>query len=138
VCHPGFSTRETATDVSGRGVGLDAVRSSVYAVGGAFQATTRPGRGTTWRIAIPVPRITFDGLLLRFSAIPFPVVVQPGTNLERAAELVQRLGVGLALATDVQPSPVTARRLIATAPPAAYEVVAVDSGEALLVHPGRR
>ena len=50
---PGFSTAETISDISGRGVGLDAVRSSLAAIGGLVEVASTPGQGTTVRFTVP-------------------------------------------------------------------------------------
>jgi two-component system chemotaxis sensor kinase CheA len=50
---PGFSTAGSVTDISGRGVGLDAVRSSLAAMGGQVAVASVPGQGTTIRFTIP-------------------------------------------------------------------------------------
>lgn len=51
--HPGFSSREVATEVSGRGVGLDAVRAAITALGGTISVATREGVGTRFTIRFP-------------------------------------------------------------------------------------
>ena len=48
-CLPGVSTAERVTDISGRGVGMDVVKSRVDAFGGALQIDSQPGRGTPSR-----------------------------------------------------------------------------------------
>ena len=50
---PGFSTAQTVSDISGRGVGLDAVRSSLAAMGGRVAVASTPGRGATVRFTVP-------------------------------------------------------------------------------------
>ncbi len=50
---PGFSTSESVSDISGRGIGMDAVKSKVAELGGSISVKTRKGRGTTFRIRIP-------------------------------------------------------------------------------------
>lgn len=50
----GFTSRESATDLSGRGVGLDAVRSSMRALGGDVLVESVPGRGTRFELRVPV------------------------------------------------------------------------------------
>jgi len=50
---PGFSTAQAVTDLSGRGVGMDVVRTSVESVGGHIEVESRPGRGSTFRILVP-------------------------------------------------------------------------------------
>ena len=50
---PGFSTAATVTELSGRGVGLDAVRTAVNRLGGQVEASSVPGKGTTVRFTLP-------------------------------------------------------------------------------------
>ncbi|MBV9041667.1 MAG: chemotaxis protein CheA [Acidimicrobiia bacterium] len=52
--HPGLSTKEEVTNLSGRGVGMDVVRSSLDQVGGSVEVTSEPGRGTLFRISVPL------------------------------------------------------------------------------------
>jgi len=51
---PGFSTRDEATDISGRGVGMDAVKSKTVALGGALDLTSQPGKGSKVTIILPL------------------------------------------------------------------------------------
>ncbi|GGC01735.1 chemotaxis protein CheA [Cellulomonas carbonis] len=51
---PGFSTAEAVTNVSGRGVGMDVVRTKIEAIGGTVEVESEVGRGTTWRLRIPL------------------------------------------------------------------------------------
>ncbi len=51
---PGFSTAEQVTNVSGRGVGTDVVRTKVESIGGVVDVQSTPGLGTTWRMRIPL------------------------------------------------------------------------------------
>lgn len=51
---PGFSTAASVTNVSGRGVGMDVVRTKIEGIGGAVDVESVPGRGTTWRLRIPL------------------------------------------------------------------------------------
>lgn len=53
IFRPGFSTAETVTDLSGRGVGMDAVRAAVTRLGGRVAVETSPDRGTTVRFTLP-------------------------------------------------------------------------------------
>ena len=55
---PGFSSAEAVTDISGRGVGLDVVRTEMEKLGGKLKLTTRKGRGTTFQLTYPIaPRV---------------------------------------------------------------------------------
>ena len=51
---PGFSTAEKVTNISGRGVGMDVVKTKVEGIGGSVDVETKFGRGTTWRMRIPL------------------------------------------------------------------------------------
>ncbi|WP_262030997.1 chemotaxis protein CheA [Microvirga sp. Mcv34] len=62
---PGFSTAEKVTDLSGRGVGMDAVRSSVERMGGQVGVQSRPGRGTTVRFILPLTVVMTKVMLVR-------------------------------------------------------------------------
>ncbi|MEM7337055.1 MAG: chemotaxis protein CheA [Actinomycetota bacterium] len=54
IFHAGFSTAEKVTNVSGRGVGMDVVRTNIEQIGGSVEVRTVPGEGTTFRIEIPL------------------------------------------------------------------------------------
>jgi len=54
IFHPGFSTAEKVTDVSGRGVGMDVVRSNVEMMGGTIRIESEPGRGTIVILRLPL------------------------------------------------------------------------------------
>ena len=62
---PGFSTAEKVTAVSGRGVGMDVVKRNIERLRGQIQIETQPGRGTTFRIRLPLTTAIIDGLLVR-------------------------------------------------------------------------
>ncbi|MDB4906040.1 MAG: CheA signal transduction histidine kinase [Gemmatimonadetes bacterium] len=61
----GISTRQAATDISGRGVGLDAAREAVQRVGGDLRFDWTAGRGTTFTIDVPVTMATLRAVLMR-------------------------------------------------------------------------
>jgi two-component system, chemotaxis family, sensor kinase CheA len=54
VFQPGFSTAAAVTNVSGRGVGMDVVRTNIEKIGGTVGVESRVGQGTTWRLTIPL------------------------------------------------------------------------------------
>ncbi|MCD2204988.1 chemotaxis protein CheA [Halobacterium sp. KA-6] len=54
VFHPGFSTNDEVTDVSGRGVGMDVVRDTVSRLDGSVSVSSVPGEGTTFTMTLPV------------------------------------------------------------------------------------
>ena len=65
ISHPGFSTAEQVTGVSGRGVGIDAVQARTRALGGTFEVATEVGEGTTVTIRLPVTLAIVRALLAR-------------------------------------------------------------------------
>ncbi|HKJ87746.1 MAG TPA: chemotaxis protein CheA, partial [Gammaproteobacteria bacterium] len=88
VLRPGFSTAEAVSDVSGRGVGMDAVRSMVEGTGGTLAVENREEGGTRVRMALPMSMAVTRVLLVDVAGqqfgIPFPNVldtlrVDPGT-----------------------------------------------------------
>ena len=62
---PGFSTAEAVTNVSGRGVGMDVVRTNVEKIGGKVELDSRPGKGTTLRLRIPLTLAIIPALIVR-------------------------------------------------------------------------
>lgn len=72
---PGFTTRSTVSELSGRGVGLDVVKSAVDALGGAIEISSTPGKGTTFRLSLPlsVAIIPVLMVLIGGSTLAFPV-----------------------------------------------------------------
>jgi two-component system chemotaxis sensor kinase CheA len=61
---PGFSTAKTVTNISGRGVGLDVVKSNIEKIGGVVDVTSRPGEGMTVRLRIPLTLAIIPGLVV--------------------------------------------------------------------------
>ena len=61
---PGFSTAQTVTNVSGRGVGMDVVKSHIEKIGGVVDVFSRPGEGATVKIKIPLTLAIIPGLVI--------------------------------------------------------------------------
>jgi two-component system, chemotaxis family, sensor kinase CheA len=61
---PGFSTAQTVTNLSGRGVGMDVVKSHIEKIGGAVDVFSRPGQGATVKIKIPLTLAIIPGLVI--------------------------------------------------------------------------
>jgi len=89
IFHPGFSTAKAITAVSGRGVGMDVVKTNIELIGGTIEIRSEPGRGTTFTIKIPLTLAIVAALIVsardqRF-AIPQVAVlelvrVKPGSD----------------------------------------------------------
>jgi two-component system chemotaxis sensor kinase CheA len=62
---PGFSTAATVTNVSGRGVGMDVVQTNVEKIGGKVEIDSKPGKGTTLRLRIPLTLAIIPALIVR-------------------------------------------------------------------------
>ena len=68
---PAFTLKDTVSDISGRGVGLDAVRDMVAQVRGTVRVTTVPGRGTQFRLQLPVTLSVLRALLVEIGGEPY-------------------------------------------------------------------
>ena len=73
ILRPNFSTRDTATQVSGRGIGMDAVYSRVIEMSGSFNLDSETGRGCTIEIRLPQTLISSHALLVRIGPQFFAV-----------------------------------------------------------------
>ena len=62
IFQPGFTTTDSVSDLSGRGVGLDVVRNNIYALGGNVDIDSQVGRGTRFSIRLPLTLAILDGL----------------------------------------------------------------------------
>ncbi|MCU1375620.1 MAG: histidine kinase [Actinomycetia bacterium] len=78
IFEPGFSTAETITNVSGRGVGMDVVRTNIEKIGGSVDISSAPGEGTTFRIKIPLTLAIIPALIVTAGAERFAI---PQINL---------------------------------------------------------
>jgi two-component system, chemotaxis family, sensor kinase CheA len=65
IFQPGFSTKDQATDVSGRGVGMDVVRNNIEAVGGTIDVVTKVGSGTTFSAILPLAKALVSSSLTK-------------------------------------------------------------------------
>ena len=160
VCLPGFTTRTEASDLSGRGVGLDVVRGAISNIGGTVSATTSSGAGTTWTVEVPLPQLSIAGHVFRVQHVPFPLVIDEAWRLTETSpgapviDVALRLGLAdeaageapryltngkltVGIVSDRAPQPAQARRLVAVAPPSFAEIVTLDTVEGLLIHPER-
>ena len=62
---PGFSTAETISDISGRGVGMDVVRSNIQEIGGRISVKSTPGKGMVIQLALPLTLAVMDGMVIK-------------------------------------------------------------------------
>lgn len=88
---PGFSTANQVTDISGRGVGMDVVRTNIKELKGSVQVSSEVGKGTRFTLSLPLTLAIIDALLVRVSrhifAIPLDAVSEttkiPAENISR-------------------------------------------------------
>ena len=85
VFHPGFSTAEKVTSVSGRGVGMDVVRSNIEKIGGTIDMTSVEGKGTNFQIKIPLTLAIVAGLLVEASGERYAIPQISVLELVRAS-----------------------------------------------------
>jgi two-component system chemotaxis sensor kinase CheA len=62
IFEPGFSTKEAVSEISGRGVGMSVVKESIQALNGSYEITTVIGKGTTFRLKLPLSLSLYNGL----------------------------------------------------------------------------
>jgi two-component system chemotaxis sensor kinase CheA len=78
--HPGFSTADTITDISGRGVGLDVVRGAIESLKGTIRVTTNEGRGSSFELLLPPTMAIVEVMIVRLNnrriAVPISAIVE--------------------------------------------------------------
>ena len=125
ILQPGFSTAEEITELSGRGVGLDVVQSVLGHLKGTVEIETAPGRGTTFRLRLPLTLAIIRALMFRVEqrlyALPLNAVAEIARTVEEDIHRVEHYDV-LQLRNDVLPllrlgsqppsGPETARRKV--------------------------
>lgn len=65
IFEPGFSTAQSLSDVSGRGVGMDVVRQNVVSLGGRISIFSTPGEGTRFLMSLPLTLAVLDGMIVQ-------------------------------------------------------------------------
>lgn len=97
---PGFSTASKVTDLSGRGVGMDVVRSAIQSLGGRVNISSTPGKGTTMSISLPLTLAVLDGMVVDVAGqtmvVPITAIIE--TLRPAAADLHAVAGAGKVVA----------------------------------------
>jgi two-component system chemotaxis sensor kinase CheA len=86
VFRPGFSTAEEITEISGRGVGLDVVRSVLHRLKGTVELETKPGEGTKFRLKLPLTLAIIKALLFRIEHRLYAIPLNAVAEIARAKE----------------------------------------------------
>ncbi|MGY1640432.1 chemotaxis protein CheA [Geodermatophilus sp. SYSU D00703] len=94
---PGFSTAAAVTNVSGRGVGMDVVKTNIEAIGGTIEVESVPGKGTCTRLRIPltlaiVPALTVECAGDRYAIPQISLQELVSLDAEKAANAVEEVG----------------------------------------------
>ncbi|MBK1656618.1 hybrid sensor histidine kinase/response regulator [Paracraurococcus ruber] len=96
IFRSGFSTAAAVTDVSGRGVGMDVVRTNVERIGGTIELSTKPGKGSVFTIKIPLTLAIVSALIVDCAGQRYAVpqisvteMVQAGEGGERRIERIR-------------------------------------------------
>ncbi len=94
---PGFSTAQAVTNVSGRGVGMDVVRTKIEAIGGTVDIESEVGRGTTWRLRIPLtlaimPALTVEHLGELFAVPQVNLLELVALDAQKTATAIEYVG----------------------------------------------
>lgn len=76
VMLPGFSTAEATTDISGRGVGMDAVRARILSLGGSVEISSVPGEGTTFTVRLPLTLAIIGALLVNAGGETYAIQIE--------------------------------------------------------------
>jgi two-component system chemotaxis sensor kinase CheA len=82
---PSFSTAKEVTDVSGRGVGLDVVKSKIETLGGEVEVKTQLGEGSTWIIRLPLTLAIIQALMVEVGGEKYAISLNSVTTLENIA-----------------------------------------------------
>ena len=86
IFHPGFSTADKVTDVSGRGVGMDVVRKHVQKLRGRIEIESTPGKGTTFTVRLPLTLAIIDGLVVGVGGERFIIPIFAVAEMIRPSE----------------------------------------------------
>ncbi len=91
----GVSTADEITDISGRGVGMDVVKTNIHKLGGAIKLDTHIGKGTTITIMLPLTLAILDGLDIKVGnqkyILPLSSIVE---SLQPTSEMIKKIGDG--------------------------------------------
>ncbi|MEN6412409.1 MAG: hybrid sensor histidine kinase/response regulator [Veillonellales bacterium] len=140
IMTPGFSTAEEITDISGRGVGMDVVKTNIEKLGGKIEVFSDPGKGTTFRLILPLTLAIISAFIVAVDGKSFVIpqanvrellLIQPGETGEKRVEVVQNRPV-LRLRGRLFPLVRLADILAGETPPAAAAVKAFANTEQLL------
>lgn len=98
IFHPGFSTADVISDVSGRGVGMDVVRRNIRGLGGSVEVKTEKGHGSVFTIRLPLTLAILDGQLAKVGSETY---VFPLVSIVESIQVDKSLVKGIAGQTEL-------------------------------------
>ncbi|MBD3668131.1 MAG: Hpt domain-containing protein [Kangiella sp.] len=85
ILQPGFSTAETVTQISGRGVGMDVVHSEILQLGGSLNISSEEGKGTTMTVRLPFTLSSNQALMVKVKGEPYAIPLSNITTVARVS-----------------------------------------------------
>ena len=139
ICTPGFSTAAAVTDLSGRGVGMDAVREAVHALAGALTIQSQAGQGSRFILRLPITVSIINALIVQSGPfeIAFPLNIIARTVELKRCDILEQSGRSTILVENVA-VPLRNLREVLLLPPHAQDegalqpVIVCDVGGSLL------
>jgi two-component system chemotaxis sensor kinase CheA len=98
IFHPGFSTADVISDISGRGVGMDVVRRNIRGLGGSVEVKTEQGKGSVFTIRLPLTLAILDGQLAKVGSETY---VFPLVSIVESIQVDKSLVKGIAGQTEL-------------------------------------
>ena len=86
IFHPGFSTKEQVTEVSGRGVGMDVVKTNIESLGGEVNLMSKLGEGSSFKIVLPLTLAIIEGIIIKAKEEQFIV---PLTQIHEITQVTE-------------------------------------------------
>ncbi|OUR96456.1 hypothetical protein A9Q84_08885 [Halobacteriovorax marinus] len=92
IFHPGFSTKDQVTEVSGRGVGMDVVKTNIEKLSGEVKVKTERGKGSVFKVVLPLTMAIIDGMVIRVGGEKFIIPLnQVHESLKPNEEIVHEV-----------------------------------------------
>lgn len=92
IFHPGFSTKEQVTEVSGRGVGMDVVKTNIEGMSGSIEVRTEMGKGSTFKVCLPLTMAIIDGMVVRVGSEKYIIPLsQVHESLKPSKEIINSI-----------------------------------------------
>ncbi len=84
IFHPGFSSKDVVSEVSGRGVGMDVVKTNIEALGGEVKVRSKLGQGSCFRLVLPLTLAIIEGMIIEAGGQTF---VMPKAQVQEVIKL---------------------------------------------------